>query len=255
MQFQIEPPRRKERLHEMAFLEHLGELRGVITASVLAFLAFAAAYFCFSGTILEWMVRDVPVDHFIFQSPSEAFMVRTKLSLVLGIMTAFPYIAYRIWKFVMPGLFKKERGRVMPIVVWSMLLFYIGVAFCYFMVAPGMVNFLVRYGTAHVQPLISISAYFDTVAQLCLAMGLVFQLPIVMFLLSVTGLVAATTFLKNWRYAIVIIFIVAAIATPSPDPVSQVLMATPLCLLYIGSALTALVVSRRRDKNNVMEAK
>lgn len=249
MQFEIMPPRRKERLREMHFLEHLDELRSVITASVVAFMAFAAAYFCFSGTILEWMVRDVPVDHFIFQSPSEAFMVRTKLSLILGIMTAFPYIGYRVWKFVMPGLFKNERGRVMPIVFWSILLFYIGVAFCYFMVAPGMVNFLVRYGTAHVQPLISISAYFDTVSQLCLVMGLVFQLPIVMFLLSLSGLVAPRTFLRQWRYAIVIIFIVAAIATPSPDPVSQTLMATPLCLLYIGSAVVALVVARRREKN------
>jgi len=248
MQFQVVPPRRKERLHEMHFLEHLDELRGVITASVLVFLAFAAAYFCFSGTIIEWMVRDVPVDHFVFHSPAEAFMVRTKLSLILGIMTAFPYIGYRIWKFVMPGLFRNERGRVMPIVVWSIMLFYGGVAFCYFMVAPGMVNFLVRYGTAHVQPLISISAYFDCVAQLCLAMGLVFQLPVVMFLLSMSGLISAETFLRQWRYAIVIIFIVAAIATPSPDPVSQTLMATPLCLLYIGSAVVALVVSRRREK-------
>jgi sec-independent protein translocase protein TatC len=249
MQFQVVPPRRKERLHEMHFFEHLDELRSVITASVLAFLALAAGYFFFSGTILEWMVRDVPVDHFIFQAPSEAFMVRTKLSLILGIMTAFPYIGFRVWKFVMPGLFKNERSRIMPIVVCSILLFYAGVAFCYFMVAPGMINFLVRYGTEHVQPLISISQYFSTVAQLCLVMGLVFQLPIVMFLLSVANLVAPQTFLRQWRYAIVIIFIVAAVATPSPDPVSQTLMATPLCLLYIGSAVVALVVSRRREKN------
>lgn len=255
MQLRVEPPRRRQRLHEMHLLEHLGELRGVITASVLVFLVFAAAYFCFSGTILEWVVRDVPVDHFIFQSPSEAFMVRTKLSLILGILTAFPYIGYRVWRFVTPGLFRNERGRIMPIIGWSIVLFYIGVAFCYFMVAPGMVNFLVHYGTPHVQPLISISAYIDTVAQLCLAMGVVFQLPIVMFLLSISGLVSAQTFLKNWRYAVVIIFIVSAIATPSPDPVSQTLMATPLCLLYIGSAVTALVVSRRREKPIVMEAK
>lgn len=249
MQFQVVPPRRKERLHEMHFFEHLDELRGVLTASVIVFLVFAGGYFAFSGTILEWMVRDVPVDHFVFHSPSEAFMVRTKLSLILGIMTAFPYIGYRVWKFVMPGLFKTERSRVMPIVAWSILLFYAGVAFCYFMVAPGMVNFLLRYGTPHIQPLISISAYFSTVAQLCLMMGLVFQLPIVMFLLSMAGLVSPQTFLRQWRYAIVIIFIVAAIATPSPDPISQTLMATPLCLLYIGSAVVALVVSRRREKN------
>jgi sec-independent protein translocase protein TatC len=186
------------------------------------------------------------VDHLIFQSPSEAFMVRTKLSLMLGGMTAFPYIAYRVWRFVTPGLFLKERGRIMPIVGWSVLLFYGGVVFCYFMLIPGMMKFLIGYGTAHIQPLISVSAYFNTVAQLCLVMGVVFQLPIVMFMLSMMDLVPAATFLKNWRFAIVIIFLVSAVATPSPDPVSQVLMATPLCLLYIGSALTALVVSRRR---------
>ena len=230
----------------MSFIDHLGELRGVITASVLVFLGLAVGYFFFSGRILEWMVQDVPVDHMIFNAPSEAFMVRTKLSLILGGMTAFPYISYRLWRFVSPGLFRRERGRIMPIVGWSMLLFYLGVAFCYLMVAPGMINFLVGYGTPHVQPLITISAYFDTVAQLCLVFGIVFQLPIVMFMLSITDLVPARTFIRYWRFAIVLIFIVSAIATPSPDPVSQVLMATPLCLLYIGSALTALVVSRRR---------
>jgi len=230
----------------MAFLEHLGELRGVLTACVIAFMALSVGYFFFSGPILEWMVRGLPVDHLIFQSPSEAFMVRTKLSLILGGMTAFPYIAYRVWRFVTPGLFLKERGRVMPIVGWSVVLFYGGVVFCYFMLIPGMMNFLIGYGTEHIQPLISISSYFDTVAQLCLVMGVVFQLPIVMFMLSMMDLVPARTFIKNWRFAIVIIFVVSAIATPSPDPVSQTLMATPLCLLYIGSALTALVVSRRR---------
>lgn len=238
-------PARTEPMREMSFFEHLTELRGVITASVLLFLALAVGYFFFSGRILEWMVAGVPVDHLIFQAPSEAFMVRTKLSLILGALTAVPYISYRVWRFVAPGLFRKERGRVMPIVGWSVVLFYVGVAFCYLWVAPGVVRFLMTYGTERVQPLITISAYFNTVSQLCLAFGLVFQLPIVMFMLSVTDLVPARTFLKYWRFAVVIIFVVSAIATP-PDPVSQVLMATPLCLLYIGSALTALVVSRRR---------
>lgn len=246
MQVPHAPAPRRERLREMSFFDHLGELRSVITASVLAFLGLSVGFFFFSAQILEWMVKDLPVDHLIFQAPSEAFMVRTKLCLILGGMTAFPYISYRVWRFVAPGLFRRERGRIMPIVGWSVLLFYAGVAFCYFMVMPGMVGFLIGYGTPHVQPLISVSAYFNTVSQLCLVFGVVFQMPIVMFLLSAVGLVPARTFLRNWRFAILIIFIVSAVATPGPDPVSQVLMATPLCLLYIGSALTALIVSRRR---------
>jgi sec-independent protein translocase protein TatC len=126
-------------------------------------------------------------------------------------------------------------------------LFYAGVAFCYFMVVPVIVNFMLGYATPHVQPLITIGAYVNTVSRLCLAFGLVFQLPVVMFLLSVAGLVAPQTFLRQWRYAILIIFVAAAIFTP-PDPVSQVLMATPLCVLYIGSALMALAVVRRRKE-------
>lgn len=243
-----EPTRRRERLREMSFFEHLGELRSVVTASVIVMLVFTVGYWFFSGRILEWMVRDLPVEHLVFYAPAEAFMVRTKLSFVLGALTAFPYISYRVWRFVTPGLFRTERGRVMPIVGWSIVLFYVGVAFCYFMVAPGVLTFLLGYGTEHIRPMITVSAYFNTVAQMCLVFGVVFQLPIVIFFLSVTGLVPARTFLRKWRFAIVIIFIVAAVATPSPDPVSQVLMATPLCVLYIGSALTALVVSRRQPK-------
>jgi sec-independent protein translocase protein TatC len=239
---------RKEILREMSFLDHLGELRSVITASVILFLVLAIGYWFFSGRILDWLVEDVPVEHLIFSTPSEAFMVRTKLSLMLGGLTAFPYVGYRLWRFVTPGLFRAERGRVMPIVTASVVLFYAGVAFCYFMVVPVIITFMLGYATPHVQPLITVSAYFTTVSRLCLAFGLVFQLPVVMFLLSVAGLVSPRTFLRQWRYAILIIFIAAAIFTP-PDPVSQVLMATPLCVLYIGSALAALAVVRRRARD------
>jgi sec-independent protein translocase protein TatC len=182
----------------------------------------------------------------VFYAPSEAFMVRTKIAFVLGGVTTFPYISYRVWRFVTPGLFKRERSRVAPVVVASAALFYTGVTFCYFVVAPAIVNFMLGYATEHVQPMLSVSSYFNTIARLCLAFGLVFQLPIVMLLLAITGLVAPRTFLRQWRYAIVIIFVAAAIFTP-PDPVSQVLMALPLVVLYIGSAFVALAMVRRRN--------
>jgi sec-independent protein translocase protein TatC len=240
------PATRTEILREMSFLEHLADLRGVLVASILVFLGTSIIYWFFSGTILDWLVARVPVDHLVFYAPSEAFMVRTKIALVLGGMTALPYVSYRVWRFVTPGLFRRERSRVGPIVAASAALFYAGVAFCYFVVAPAIVNFMLGYATEHVQPMLSISAYFNTIARLCLAFGLVFQLPIVILLLAITGLVAPRTFLNQWRYAIVIIFIAAAIFTP-PDPVSQVLMALPLVVLYIGSAFVALALVRRRD--------
>jgi sec-independent protein translocase protein TatC len=240
------PAERTEILREMSFLEHLGDLRGVLVASSIAFLGLSVVYWFFSGTILDWVVASVPVEHLVFYAPSEAFMVRTKVAFVLGGMTAFPYIAYRLWRFVTPGLFAREKSRVGPIVAASAILFYAGVAFCYFVVAPTIVDFMLGYATERVQPMLSVSAYFNTVARLCLAFGLVFQLPIVILLLAFTGLVSPRSFLRQWRYAVVIIFVAAAIFTP-PDPVSQVLMAVPLVVLYIGSALVATALVRRRD--------
>jgi sec-independent protein translocase protein TatC len=248
------PAEHIEILREMSFFEHLGDLRSVLVASSIVFLGLSIAYWCFSGPILDWLSRRVPVDHLVFYSPSEAFMVRTKLSFVLGGLTAFPYVAYRFWRFVTPGLFKREKGRVGPVVFASGVLFYTGVAFCYFVVAPVIVNFMLRYGTQRVQPLISVSSYFDMVAQMCLAFGLVFQLPIVMLLLCLIGIVSPRLFLNQWRYAIVIIWIAAAIFTPSADPISQTLLAVPLCLLYIGSALVSLVLVRRRERERENDA-
>jgi sec-independent protein translocase protein TatC len=240
------PAARAEALREMSFLDHLGDLRSVLVATVAAFLGLSVVYWFFSGRILDGFVARVPVDRLVFYAPSEAFMVRTKVSLVLGGMTAFPYVAYRVWRFVTPGLFARERRRVGPVVAASAALFYVGVAFSYFVVAPTIVNFMLGYATERVQPMLSVSSYFNTVARLCLAFGVVFQLPIVVLLLALTGLVSPRALLRQWRYAVVIIFVAAAILTP-PDPVSQVLMALPLVLLYIGSALVASAVVRRRD--------
>jgi len=234
---------------EMSFLDHLDALRGVLVASAIAVLGTSVVYWFYSGRILDWLVAAVPVDYLIFSAPSEALMVRTRLSFTLGGLTSFPYVAYRVWRFVTPGLFANESRRIMSVVVASSVLFYVGTAFCYFFVAPAVVNFMLGYATEHVRPMITVGAYFDTVLRMCFAFGLVFQLPVAMLLISLTGLVTPGLFLRQWRWAIVIIFIASAIFTP-PDPVSQVLMATPLCVLYIGSALVSLVVVRRRERES-----
>lgn len=242
-------PARTEILREMSFLAHLAELRGVLVSSIIALLGLSVVAWFFSGPIMEWLVADVPVDHLTFLAPSEAFMTRMKLSFILGAMVAFPYVGYRVWRFVAPGLFRKERKRILPVVVSSAALFYTGVVFAYFMVVPVIIRFMLGYATERIQPMIAVGAYFNTISRLCLAFGLVFQLPIVILLLAITHLVPPQLFLRQWRYAIVIIFTAAAIFTP-PDPVSQVLMAVPLVVLYIGSALIATVVVRRRDRDD-----
>jgi sec-independent protein translocase protein TatC len=248
----LREPARAEILREMSFWDHLGELRSVLVSSVGMLLGLAIVAWFFSGPIMEWLVADVPVDHLIFVSPSEAFMTRTKLSFILGGLASFPYVGYRVWRFVSPGLFRKERKRIMPVAVASAVLFYTGVAFSYFFVVPVIVKFMLGYASDRIQPMITVSAYFNTVSRMCLAFGLVFQLPIVILLLSMLGIVSPWFFLRQWRYAVVIIFVAAAIFTP-PDPVSQTLMAVPLVVLYIGSALVAAAVLRRRKRESSTE--
>jgi sec-independent protein translocase protein TatC len=231
----------------MSFWEHLGELRSVLVSSLIALLGLSVVAGFFSGPGLEWLVADVPVDHLMFLAPSEAFMTRMKLSFILGGLAAFPYIGFRLWRFITPGLFRRERGRIFPVAVSSAALFYGGVVFAYFLVVPVIIEFMLGFATERVQPMISVGAYFATISRLCLAFGLVFQLPVVILLLSLIGIVSPHLFLRQWRYAVVIIFVAAAVFTP-PDPVSQVLMAAPLVVLYIGSALIAVVATRHRRR-------
>lgn len=245
----LREPARAEILREMSFWDHLGELRSVLFSSVLILLGLSIVAWFFSGPIIEWLVADVPVEHLNFLAPSEAFMTRMKLSFILGGLAAFPYVGYRVWRFVSPGLFRRERKRILPVAAASAALFYTGVAFSYFFVVPVIIQFMLGYATERIQPMISVGAYFTTISRLCLAFGLVFQLPIVILLLSILGIVSPWLFLRQWRYAVVIIFVAAAIFTP-PDPVSQVLMAVPLVVLYIGSALIAAAVLRRRKNES-----
>jgi sec-independent protein translocase protein TatC len=237
----------------MSFLEHLEDLRGVLIHSAVALLLATIVCWFFSARILDLLVSDLPVDHLNFFAPSEAFMVRLKLSLVIGAIVAFPYVVYRVWQFVAPALFEQERKRIGPMVLVSSILFYAGVVFCYFILIPVVLEFLLGFGTDKLTPLLSVGAYFAMVARLCFTFGIVFQLPIIVLVLSLSGLVTPGLLLSQWRYAILIIFVVAAVLTP-PDPASQVLMALPVLLLYIGSVLVAHVAVRKRDTKEDDEA-
>lgn len=240
----------KELLREATFLEHLEDFRGVLIHS-LAFI-FAASIGCwfFSDRLLDLLVSDLPVDHLNFFAPSEAFMARLKMSFALGVMLAFPYVAYKVWTFVTPALYERERKRIGPLAVVSSVLFYVGVVFCYVVLIPVVLEFLLSFGTERLTPVLSVGSYFAMVARLCFTFGIVFQLPVIVLVLSLTGLVTPGFLLRQWRYAVLIIFVAAALLTP-PDPASQVLMALPVILLYIGSVLVAHVVVRRRRKTEL----
>ena len=237
----------------MSFLEHLDDLRGVLIQSAIVFLVFVAGCWFVSGRVIDLLVSDLAVDQLIFYAPAEAFMARMKISLVLGLLLAYPFVLFKVWAFVSPALFDKERSKVYPFIVTASLLFYIGVAFAYVILIPITLSFLIGFGTDKLTPMLSVTAYFAFVVRLCLVFGLVFQLPVIVFVLSMLGVVKPKFLLKQWRYAILIIFVASAVLTP-PDPASQVLMALPIILLYIGSVLVAYAtIRKKKEKKNDLE--
>jgi sec-independent protein translocase protein TatC len=228
-------------------LEHLDDLRGVLIQSAIVYLVIVAGCWFISGRIIDLLIDDIAVDQLIFYAPAEAFMARVKISLVGGLLVAYPFVLFKVWSFVSPALFERERKKVYPFVVAASLLFYMGVVFAYLILIPVALDFLIGFGTDKLTPMISVTSYFNFIVRLSLVFGLVFQLPIIVFVLSMMGIVTPRFLLRQWRYAVLIIFVGAAILTP-PDPASQVLMALPIILLYIGSVLVAHVTIHKKER-------
>jgi sec-independent protein translocase protein TatC len=231
----------------LTFLDHLEDLRGVLVHSLVA--AFAGAVLCWfwSADLLDILVRPLADTGVYFTAPNEAFLIRLKLAGVAGLFLVLPFILWKIYGFILPGLYARERSVVTPLLVATTLLFYLGVSFSFVVVAPAVVTFLLSFGTAIMEPLIGIGPYFAFVSRLSFAFGLVFELPVLVFFLSVMGVVDPRMLLRTWRYAVMIIALGAAILTP-PDIFSQLAMAIPVSLLYIISVVVALVVTRRRRR-------
>ncbi len=238
------PPSEPDR---MGLLDHLEELRKVLIQSLLA--AGAAAVLCWfwSEEILEVVIRPVRDHGVYFTAPNDAFMARLKVAVVAAAFVVAPFVLFRAYGFVLPGLHRRERRVTTPVLVSTVLLFYIGVAFAFFVVAPYVIAFMMGFGTETLKPLISVGSYLGFVFRLCLGFGLVFELPMVVLGLCVAGVVRPQLLLRTWRYAIVIIAIASAVFTP-PDVISQMMMMGPVLVLYLGSALLALVVVRKRDR-------
>jgi len=237
---------------QMGILDHLGDLRSVMIQSFFA--AFAATILCWfwSADLLDLLILPIRDQGVYFTAPNEAFLVRLKISAVVGLFVVAPFIFFKIYAFVLPGLYDKERRVITPLLLATTGLFYSGVAFAFMVVIPQVMSFLLSFGTEVMEPLIGVGPYFNFVARLCLAFGLVFELPLLVLFLSILGIVNPIMLLKAWRYAIIIIVVMAALLTP-PDVISQVMMAGPVVLLYMGSVLVSIVVTRKRRRNDGSE--
>ncbi|KAG2301772.1 hypothetical protein Bca4012_060005 [Brassica carinata] len=223
---------------EMTIFDHLEELRERIFVSVLAVGAAITGCFAFSKDLIVFL--EAPVKNqgvrFLQLAPGEFFFTTLKVSGYCGLLLGSPVILYEIIAFVLPGLTRAERRFLGPIVFGSSLLFYAGLAFSYWVLTPAALNFFVNYAEGVVESLWSIDQYFEFVLVLMFSTGLSFQVPVIQLLLGQVGVVSGDQMLSIWRYVVVGAVVVAAVVTPSTDPVTQMLLATPLLGLYLGGA-------------------
>ncbi|CAE6061414.1 unnamed protein product [Arabidopsis arenosa] len=232
---------RKEELpddKEMTIFDHLEELRERIFVSVLAVGAAILGCFAFSKDLIVFLEAPVKTQgvRFLQLAPGEFFFTTLKVSGYCGLLLGSPVILYEIIAFVLPGLTRAERRFLGPIVFGSSLLFYAGLAFSYWVLTPAALNFFVNYAEGVVESLWSIDQYFEFVLVLMFSTGLSFQVPVIQLLLGQVGVVSGDQMLSIWRYVVVGAVVAAAVVTPSTDPVTQMLLATPLLGLYLGGA-------------------
>lgn len=218
------------------FLSHLIELRDrLIKCLVVVGIGFVPAFF-YSAELYDLLARPVIASlpagsKMIATGVITPFLIPMKIALMASFLVVLPFVLYQVWAFVAPGLYAHEKRLMLPLIVSSTLLFFIGMAFCYFFVFGAVFEFINRWAPKSISVAPDIEAYFNFVMGMFLAFGVAFEIPIVVIVLAVTGLVSVAQ-LREWRgYVIVAIFVVAAVVTP-PDVVSQLALAIPMCILY-----------------------
>jgi sec-independent protein translocase protein TatC len=236
-------------LPAMSFLEHLEELRRRI---IYALIAVAIAFFACWGyapriydimqrPIMEALKHNGLAEKLVYLNPTEPFNLYLKVAFLTGVFVASPFVLYQVWLFISPGLYRHEKRYILPFMFSTVGLFLAGGLFGYKVVYPAALNFLIDYGKQF-QPMITIGEYTDLFLTIIIGMGVIFELPILVFFLSLMGIVTAGFMWRNFRYSILIIFIVAAIVTPTTDILNMCLFAAPMVLLYAVSIGIAWVV-------------
>ena len=268
----------KKNLNEMSFLDHLEDLRWLLVRSTIAVIImaivtyfisdylfdtiifgptrpsfFTYTYFCELSHSLGFAdsicITEMP---FIIQNTEMEGQVNVFIwiCILAGFILSFPYILWEIWKFISPALYAKEKKNAKVFIFFSSLLFFLGVLFGYFVVIPMSVNFVATFTVSDVvKNQFTLDSYIGMVKTSILASGLFFELPIIIYFLTKLGLVTPEFLRKYWKYAVVIILIIAAIVTP-PDVVSQTIVAIPMLLIYEVSIFISVLVHKKRIKEN-----
>lgn len=243
----------RENLAEGSLISHLVELRDRLLRTVIAVGVIFVPCAIFSNKLFTLvatplMARMPAGTSMIATSVVSPVLAPLKLALFIALFIAMPYVLYQAWAFVAPGLYRHEKRFAVPLVLSSIVLFYCGVAFAYFVVFPAMFAFLTMSAPVGVQMMTDMQNYLDFVLLLFFAFGVAFEIPVATVLLAMTGMVSVETMGKNRGYVVLGIFVVAAFLTP-PDAVSQTMMALPMYLLYEIGILGSRFLVRNRQKN------
>jgi sec-independent protein translocase protein TatC len=234
----------------MSFLEHLEELRVRLVHSLVALCIATLACWNWREQIFHFLTgplrKAYPDIKFIYTGPSEAFFLYMKMAFFVGIFVAAPYILYQVWAFIAPGLYSHEKAYAVPFILFGTLFFLAGGAFGHFFLFPATFKFLGEYGGTDMQFLPKVDEYYSFYSWFLLGLGVVFQLPVVIFVLARIGLVTPRFLLRNFKYAVLASFIVSAVITPSADMVTQTMLALPMCALYLLGVAVAWMFGRPR---------
>lgn len=234
---------------ELPLMAHLAELRDRLMRAVIAVVICFIPTVYFSNELWAFFAQPL-----ISQLPDQSTMIATdvaaqffaplKLAIVLALFIAMPYVLFQIWGFVAPGLYRHEKKLAMPILLASILLFYVGMAFAYFIVFPVVFGFFASISIEGVVYMPDVSAYFSFALFMLFAFGIAFEIPVVVLLLVLLGVLSVDSLTRSRRYVVVAIFVIAAFLTP-PDPLSQVMMAVPMMLLFELGILAARLLGKR----------
>lgn len=248
-------PTKSETMPTMGFLDHLEELRKRLVYSIAAVgVGFFACwwkvekiYDIMQRPIMQVLKANGMAEKLVYLNPTEPFNLYLKIAALAGLFLTSPFVLYQVWMFISPGLYRNEKRYVVPFMVSTIFLFITGGYFGYKIVYPRALEFLIHFGWQF-QPMITIGEYTSLFLSIILGMGLIFEMPILIFFLALMGIVTAGFMWKNFRYAILIIFVIAAIVTPTPDILNMCIFAAPMIFLYIFSIAIAYFVHPTRRK-------
>lgn len=250
-------PESGESLKPMTLLEHLDELRRRLMRCLMAVAVGFAVSYAYHEEIFQWLAR--PLTRFlpdggqlVYLKLQEPFMLFLKVALFAGIFLAAPFLLWQLWLFISPGLYRHEKRYALPFIVFASALFIAGCAFAYFVALPSAFQFFIDMGKGYT-PNIDIDFFFDLVLFIILGMGAVFQLPVVIAFLSMMGMVTPRFLIQKFRHAVVIIFIVAAVISPTTDALNLVIFAGPMLVLYVLSISVSWIFMRRRAKTGAVD--